>query len=123
MTEEIILVGDKVLIEPDPEEGLSEGGLYLPQGIKEKEKVWSGKIIKVGPGYPLLDPSFFEEEPWLTQRSKVKYFPLQAQVGDRCIFLKEQAVEIKLKKKKYLILPHSAILLLVRDSPLNKEDL
>ncbi len=123
MSEELILVGDKVLVEPDPEEAKSEGGLYLPQGIKEKEKVWSGRVVKVGPGYPVLDPSSLEEEPWLTQKSRAKYFPLQAQPQDKCIFLKEQAVEIRFNKKKYLILAQSAILLLIRESHSAKEDL
>ena len=118
MGEEIILIGDKVLIEPDSEEVQTEAGLYLPQGIKEKEKVWSGKVVKVGPGYPVFDPSSLEEESWLNQKEKPKYFPLQAKPEDRCVFLKDQAVEVKIKKKRCLIVPHSAILLLIRESSL-----
>ncbi len=64
MEKEIILVGDKVLIEPQ-EEGQTDSGLYLPQNIKDKEKVQAGKIIKVGPGYPVPDPTVLSEEPWL----------------------------------------------------------
>ncbi|MCJ7481488.1 MAG: co-chaperone GroES family protein, partial [Thermodesulfovibrionales bacterium] len=45
---------------------------------------------------------------------EVKYVPLQATAGDYAIFLKEAAVEIEFEEKKYLIVPHSAILALVR---------
>ena len=34
--------------------------------------------------------------------------------GDYAIFLKEAAVEIEFEEKKYLIVPHTAILALVR---------
>ena len=39
MNEELMLVGDKVLIEPDNTNNKTDGGLFLPQGVKEKEKV------------------------------------------------------------------------------------
>jgi len=111
---ELILVGDKVLIEPDEENSITDSGLYLPQTVKEKEKVGRGKVIKTGPGYPVIDPSLLEQEPWAISKNKSKYFPLQAKAGDWCIFLKEHAVEIMFEKRKYIVVPHSAILLLVR---------
>jgi chaperonin GroES len=117
MEQEIILVGDKVLIEPDEEDGRTDSGLYLPQGVKEKEKVQTGAIVKAGPGYPVPDPSVLDSEPWLTSKNKDKYFPLQAKEGDYCIFLREQGVEIQYKKKKYIVAPHSAILALIRKTP------
>ncbi|MCM8786453.1 MAG: co-chaperone GroES family protein [Candidatus Omnitrophica bacterium] len=117
MNKEIILIGDKVLIEPDEGEGKTDAGLYLPQNVKEKEKIQSGKIIKTGPGYPVPDPSILDQEPWV-KNSKSKYFPLQAKEGDYCIFLKDQAVEIEFEKKHYVVIPHSSILLLIRDKEL-----
>jgi co-chaperonin GroES (HSP10) len=113
MSKEIILVGDKVLIEPT-EEDRTEAGLYLPQNVREKEKVGTGRIIKTGPGYPVADPSLLDQEPWM-RTSKNKYFPLQAKESDFCIFLKDQAVEIEFEKKKYVVVPHSAILVLIRE--------
>jgi len=111
---EIILVGDKVLIKPQADEEKTESGLYLPQGVKEKDQVQIGKIIKTGPGYPVPDPSVIDTEPWAQHRNKDRYFPLQAQEGDFCIFLRKEAIEIKIEKEKYLVVPHSAILVLVR---------
>ena len=46
----IILVGDKVLLAPDKESERTAHGLYLPPGVKEKDKVQSGYVIRVGPG-------------------------------------------------------------------------
>ncbi|MCX7927005.1 MAG: co-chaperone GroES family protein [Candidatus Omnitrophica bacterium] len=40
--------------------------------------------------------------------------PLQAQEGDYCIFLRNAGIEIDYEGKKYLVVPHSAILLLLR---------
>jgi len=110
----LIIVGDRVLI--DPAEGIDKtsSGLYLPPTVREKEKVAGGYVVKTGPGYPVPDPTI-SEEPWAAGRKKeVKYVPLQAVAGDYAIFLKEAAVEIEFEEKKYLIVPHSSILALVR---------
>lgn len=113
---EIILVGDKVLIDPDPDEEKTPTGLYLPPGVKQKEKVQGGFVIKTGPGIPIPYPEEDEEEPWEEEHPpEAKYIPLQAEEGDYAIFLRKSAVEIELDEKKYLIVPHSAILLLIRE--------
>jgi len=39
---EIIIIGDRVLINPDPGKDRTDSGLYLPQGLTEKEKVNGG---------------------------------------------------------------------------------
>ncbi|MBN2483761.1 MAG: co-chaperone GroES [Candidatus Omnitrophica bacterium] len=114
MEKEIILVGDKVLIEPGQGDSVTDYGLYLPQTVKDKEKVQSGKIVRSGPGYPIFDPSSFEDEPWAVSRQRTKYFPLQVKTGDFCLFLRDSGVEVEFEKKKYYVIPHSAILLLIR---------
>lgn len=103
------------MIEPDGDEECTDSGLYLPQGVKEKEKVHRGRIVKIGPGYPIPDPTALEIEPWQTPKFEKKYFPLQAKEGDYCIFLRNAGIEIEFKKKKYVVVPHSAILVLLRD--------
>jgi len=113
MNKEVILVGDKVLIEPDEDGGKTDAGLYLPDNLKERDKVQTGKIIKIGPGYPIPDPSLLDQEPW-KRKSSERYFPLQAKEGDYCVFLRDQGVEIKIEKKKYIVIPHPAILAIMR---------
>ena len=44
----------------------------------------------------------------------MRYIPLQAKKGDHAIFLRKDAVEIKFDNEKFVVVPHSAILVLVR---------
>lgn len=110
---ELIIVGDKILIEPAEKIDKTTSGLFLPPTVKEKEKIIAGRVIKVGPGYPVNDPSLILEEPW-KQSNIVRYIPLQAQEGDYAFFLKDAGLEIEFEEKKYLIVPHSAIVALIR---------
>lgn len=108
---DLIVVGDKVLIKPKSQNEKTSSGLFLPPGVQEKEKIQYGYIIKVGPGYPIPIPQ--EDESWKDE--KVKYLPLQAQVGDLAIYLQNNSFEIVYNKEKYVIVPQSSILLLERD--------
>ncbi|WP_228488664.1 co-chaperone GroES family protein [Prolixibacter sp. SD074] len=112
-----ILVGDRVLVKPKNPNTQTKSGLYLPPTAVEKEKVQTGYIIKVGPGFPI--PAMADEdEPWKDKKEEVKYVPLQAQAGDLAIYLSQSGYEIEFNQEKYVILPHSAILMLVRDEGL-----
>jgi chaperonin GroES len=111
----IILVGDKVLIAPDADSERTNHGLYLPPGVKEKEKVNSGVIVQVGPGYAVPNPHFLDQEQWSTsQKDPIKYMPLQAEEGDYALFLRDSGIEIEYDEHKYIIVSHSAILMLIR---------
>ncbi|MBU0472825.1 MAG: co-chaperone GroES family protein [Bacteroidetes bacterium] len=114
-TQKIIIVGDKVLIRPFEGNKKSQGGLYLPPNVIEKEKVHSGYVLKVGPGYPVGAPT--EDETWKSPNA-TKYIPLEAMEGDQALFLKKDAIEIELDGEKLVIVAQSAILLLVRDNDL-----
>ena len=112
---QMIVVGDKILIIPDSDQERTQHGLYLPAGVKEKEKVQSGYIVKIGPGYPVANPNYIDQESWSpAPKEPVKYIPLQAEEGDYAIFLRDHAVEIEYEGKKYLIAPQAAILMLIR---------
>jgi chaperonin GroES len=111
----LIVVGDRVLIEPDEGENRTEVGLYLPRWAVEKESVQAGRIVACGPGIPLPDPGSMEDEPWKTFESPARHVPMQAQIGDYAIFLRKASVEVKFEGKTYLIVPQGAILLLDRN--------
>ena len=121
MARELIIIGDRVLIKPDNKKEMTNSGLYLPQGAYEKEKVHSGKIIKVGPGIPVPEPQDSGSETWkdAVDNGSSQYFPLQAKVNDRAIFLRNSAVEIEYEKVDYIIVPQAAILALIRDDILD----
>ncbi|MBI3579291.1 MAG: co-chaperone GroES [Ignavibacteriales bacterium] len=113
----MILVGDKVLIAADQEQDRTALGLYLPPGVKEKEKVQSGIIVQVGPGYAVPNPHYIDQEQWsTTPKEPIKYLPLQAEEGDYALFLRDAAIEIEYDGAKYLIVNHSSILMLIRRS-------
>jgi co-chaperonin GroES (HSP10) len=116
---QIIVVGDRVLVQPEENKGKTHHGLYLPQGVEEKDKIQSGIVIKTGPGYPLPDPSAANDEPWSSTQQDAKYLPLQVEEGDQILFMRKSAVEVNYDNEKYLILPQSAILLIVRDDILS----
>ncbi len=111
---DIVIVGDRVLIKPKSFNQKTESGLYLPPGVQQKEKVQSGYIVKVGPGYPLpISPD--DGDDWKPSEDKIRYMPLQAEEGDLAIYLQNNAYEIEYAGEKYVIVPQSAILMLVRD--------
>ena len=117
---ELIVVGDRVLLTLDEGSEKTKAGLYLPASVREKDKVATGRVTKVGPGYPIPNPNYTEDEPWSTNKEPMKYIPLQAREGDYAIFLREQAIEVEYEDEKYLIVPQSAILMLLR-SELHEE--
>jgi chaperonin GroES len=43
---------------------------------------------------------------------------LQPKEGDQAVYLQNSAIEIEFNREKYVIVPHSAILLLLRDEGL-----
>jgi len=112
-----IMIGDRVLIKPKSPLDKTKSGLYLPPGIQEKEKIYAGYVLKVGPGYPI--PAINDiDEPWKDKSNEVKYVPLQPKEGDVAIYMQKSGFEIEFKKEKYIIVPHSAILMLIRDESL-----
>ncbi len=112
----LIVVGDRVLIKPKTAPEKTRSGLLLPAGYNEKEPIQSGYVMKCGPGIPIPVSKDPEEEPWKTdQGSDSQYIPPQAQVGDLALFLQKSAVEIVYGGEKYFIVPNSAILLLERN--------
>jgi co-chaperonin GroES (HSP10) len=111
----LVVIGDRVLVKQEDLEDRTEVGLYLPQTVVEKEEVQSGRVVLTGPGIPLPQPQESDEEPWRSVPTDPKYLPMQAEQGDYALFLKKMAVEIKFEGEKYLIIPHSSILVLIRE--------
>lgn len=115
-TENLIIIGDRVLIKPKTESNQTKSGLYLPPGVKEKEEIQSGYVVKTGPGYAVSYDDM--DEPWKMNEEKAKYIPLQVREGDLAIFLLKAAFEIVYQEEKYYIVPQSGILMLERDEDL-----
>ena len=113
--DKIILVGDRVLIKPAKPKNRTSSGLYLPQGTHKKEELYSGYVLKVGPGYPI--PALHDiEESWKEEEQEVRYVPLQPRAGDLAVYMQKNTWEIQFNNQGLVIVPHSALLMLIRES-------
>ena len=111
----LIVVGDRVLIQPEEGEDRTKIGLYLPASAVDNQAVQSGRVVATGPGNAVSAPTELDQEPWKIGGSEAKYVPLQARIGDHAIFFRRAAVEISFEGEKYLVVPQAAILTLVRE--------
>ncbi|MCS5623925.1 MAG: co-chaperone GroES family protein [Candidatus Marinimicrobia bacterium] len=102
-------------MQPDKGDKTSPAGLYLPPSVIEKQEVKGGIVIEVGPGIPLGSPDDGINEPWKENKNEIQYIPTQAEIGDYALYLGKAGIEIEIEKKEYLIVPQSAILILIRD--------
>ena len=82
-------LADRVLIEPNPAEEKTAGGLFIPA----KEKPLAGKVIAVGPG-----------------TADVK---MEVKTGDQVLYGKYAGTEINIDGKDYLIMKQGDILAII----------
>ena len=84
-------LSDRVLIQPNPAEEKTAGGLIIPDTAKEKPL--AGKVIAVGPG-----------------TSEVK---MEVKVGDEVLYGKYAGQEISIDGTDYLIMKQNDILAII----------
>ena len=113
-SKELVLVNDRVLLKLEKPDERTQAGLYLPQTAVSKASVQTGRVVAVGPGIP-LPSNLHEDEPWRETTKNGHYIPLQAEIGDQAMFVREQAIDVKVKGDDYVVVPHSALLVLLRD--------
>lgn len=112
--QQLIVVGDRLLIEPEEGEDRSKVGLYLPASAVDNQAVQTGTVVATGPGTPISAPTDLDEEPWRISGGEARFLPVQAQKGDYAIFFRRAAVEITFEDTKYLVVPQAAVLVLLR---------
>lgn len=113
----LIVVGDRVLIQPEEGEDRTKVGLYLPATAVDNQAVQGGKVLATGPGNAVSAPTELDDEPWKIGGAvgEPRYVPLQARIGDYAIFFRRASVEITFEGERYLVVPQAAILTLVRE--------
>lgn len=79
-------------------EEATKGGIILPAS-SEKEKPESGEVVAVGPG-KILDNG---------QRA-----PMSVKLGDKIVFKKYSADEIKIDKEEYLVISESDVIAIIK---------
>ena len=98
----LIVVGDRVLVKVEEGEERTNVGLILPATAAESQAVPGGRIVATGPGLPMPD------------LGETKFVPMQARVGDYAMFFRKASVELTFEQERFLVVPQSAILALVR---------
>jgi len=86
-------LGDRVVVNPEPEEQKTKSGIVLPDSAKEKPS--EGTVVAVGSGR-VLDSG---------QRVAV-----EVKIGNRVIYSKYGGTEIKIDGEEYIILSERDIL-------------
>ena len=119
----LIVVGDRLLIQPEEGEDRTKVGLYLPATAVDKQAVQGGTVMATGPGTAVSPPTELDEEPWKIGAAEARYMPPQARIGDYAIFFRRAAVEITFEGDRYLVVPQAAVLTLVRDAEDDDEGL
>lgn len=123
LRKKLIVVGDRLLVRPEQGEEKTSNGLYLPATALSSRLAQGGWVVEVGPGVPLPDLHDLSlDEPWERTEPQPRYMPLQAQEGDYVLFLRKAGVEITFEGKHYLIVPNSAVLVLVREDWRDEEE-
>lgn len=113
---QLLLIGDRLLIRPENSEDRTKVGLYLPQTVIEKQPVQTGRVVEVGPGLAIPNLAADHSEPWQERHQQpVRYLPVQAEIGDYALFLRKDAIEVRYQDQDFLVIPQTAILLLIRD--------
>ncbi len=118
-SKQLLVVGDRVLVQPEDGDERTKVGLYLPPTAVDSQAVQGGRIVATGPGLPLPDlGTSAEDEPWKFAGSggrETRFVPMQARTGDFALFFRKAAVEITFEGERYLVVPQAAVLALVRE--------
>lgn len=86
-------MADRLVIRPIEKEGVTKGGIYLPDTAREKPQ--EGEILAVGPGRLSEDG---------------KRIAMDVKVGDIVVYTKYGGTEIKIDDEELIILRESDIL-------------
>jgi co-chaperonin GroES (HSP10) len=111
----LVVVGDRVLVRSDEGEAMTSAGLILPASVADRDSVQMGRIVAVGPGFPISPGSFDLDGEWKSGRTEPRYVAMQASVGDLALFFRKAAVEITVEAQKLFVVSHGALLVLLRD--------
>jgi chaperonin GroES len=111
---QIVLVGDRVLCRLEGGESITAVGLILPASVADQQSVQAGRIVAVGPGMAMPPAGFSFDDEWEKQRAEPRYVAMQARTGDLAVFFRKAAIEVSVDGQKLVIVPHGAILMVLR---------
>ena len=98
--EDIRPIGDQVLVEADPPETMTDGGLHIPMSAQKRGFVRTGTVVAAGAGEIRFDGT---------------RYPMHVAVGDRVAYDQASNRVLNLDGKEYLFLREEQHCLLVLD--------
>lgn len=111
----IVIIGDRILIKPLEASNKTGSGLYLPPSVKERDAVHTGLVVKVGPGYPIPTSKDPDEIFKNDSSDPISYVPLQVKEGDEALYLHAGGYELEINNERYIVVNQNAILLVLRN--------
>ena len=107
-------VGDRVIVQPDPSEEITKGGLHIPDNARERPQ--QGTIIKCGEGRG-VDNEVLKALNEIKAKlgiGEIKV-PIIYKPGMRILYGRYSGTEIEYKEVKYLIMRMSDIAAIVEE--------
>lgn len=89
-------IGERLLIDKDPEETITSGGIHIPGTTWEKR--FTGTVLAVGNGKVKEKNEIFTRT------------PLEVKVGDKVSFMHYVGHPIKINGKEYMLIKESELL-------------
>ena len=89
-------MGDKVVVRPSEQEGVTKGGIYLPDTAQERPQ--EGEVVAVGPGRVLNNGQRIE---------------MEVKAGDTVIYSKFAGTEVEVQDEELLVLGANDILAVI----------
>lgn len=86
------VLGDRILVKRIDSEGMTKGGIIIPDSAKEKPQ--EGEVVAVGPG----------------RFDNGQTRPMSVKVADRVLFAKYSETEVKLDGESFLLLREDDVL-------------
>ena len=91
----------RVLVKKEEREEKTESGIFLPDGMEEQGQTAIGDVVAVGPGSRNMTTG--------------ERMPLGIEVGDKLIYLKMGAYEVKHNNQDYFVITEREIVAVVED--------
>lgn len=89
-------------------------GLILPASVADRDDVQAGRIVALGPGIAMPPSGFTFDDDWQKTRAEPRYVAMEARAGDVAVFFRKAAVEVAVANERLYVVPHGAILILLR---------
>ena len=89
-------MSDRVVVRPSDQEGVTAGGIFLPDTAQERPQ--HGEVVAVGPGRVLRNGKLVE---------------MEVKAGDKVIYSKYAGTEVEVQDEELLVLGSNDILAII----------